>query len=101
MDNLIIVSCKYERGTCMYQKIKNSLFFPRELATSYKGKVIGFIIFLIICVSLPFILNICVNGIITSKDVRNVHFFKTKHFPKQRRDLNGVVHRKSNKIQRT
>ena len=55
----------------MYQKIKNSLFFPKELATSYKGKVIGFIIFLIICTALPFVLNICVNGIITSTDVRN------------------------------
>ena len=56
----------------MYQKIKNSLFFPRQLATSYKERVIGFIIFLIICTSLPFILHICVNGIITSNDIRNV-----------------------------
>lgn len=55
----------------MYQKIKNSLFYPRELATSYKESVIGFIIFLIVCTSLPFILHICVNGIITSTDVRN------------------------------
>lgn len=56
----------------MYQKIKNSLFFPKEIATSYKDKVIGFIIFLILLATLPFVLYICVNGIITSDDIRNV-----------------------------
>lgn len=56
----------------MYQKIKNSLLYPKEIAKSYQDKVIGFLIFLIVLVSLPFILHFCVNGFITSSDIRNV-----------------------------
>lgn len=62
-----------ERGNTMYQKIKNSLFYPKSIATSYKSRVIGFIIFLIALSSLPFILNICVNGFLTSSDIKSVN----------------------------
>lgn len=56
----------------MYQKIKDSLFYPKRLATSYQRKTIWFVIFLIILSSLPFILHTCVNGFLTHSDVRNI-----------------------------
>lgn len=56
----------------MYQKIKDSLFFPKRLATSYQSKTIWFLIFLIVLSALPFILYTCVNGILTSSDIRNI-----------------------------
>ena len=56
----------------MYQRIKNGLFYPKLLAESYKKGIIGFLIFLIMLASLPTLLYICVNGIFTYEDVRNV-----------------------------
>jgi hypothetical protein len=56
----------------MYQRIKNGLFYPKQLAESYKKGIIGFLIFLIILASLPTLLYICVNGIFTYEDIRNV-----------------------------
>ena len=64
----------------MYQKIKNSLFYPKELGSSYKESVVWFLVFLIVLTSLPFILHTCVNGIITSDDIRNTKlaFYENK-----------------------
>ena len=56
----------------MYQRLKNGLFYPKELALSYKKGIIGFLIFLILLASLPTLLYICVNGIYTYDDVRAI-----------------------------
>ncbi|MBQ8292413.1 MAG: DUF1189 family protein [Bacilli bacterium] len=55
----------------MYQKIKDSLFYPKRLATSYQSKTIWFLIFMIVLSALPFILYTAVNGVISSNDIRN------------------------------
>ncbi len=56
----------------MYQRIKNSLLYPKKLATEYKKGVVGFVVFLIILSSLPFILYTCVNGLLSNSDIRNI-----------------------------
>lgn len=56
----------------MYQRIKNGLFYPKQLAGSYKKGIIGFLIFLIALASLPTLLHICVNGVYTHEDVRSI-----------------------------
>lgn len=72
----------------MYQRIKDSLFYPKKLATSYQRKTIGFVIFLIILSSLPFILHTCVNGFLTHSDVRNIKTTIAKNSPIEYRIIN-------------
>ncbi len=63
----------------MYQRIKNSLFFPKQLGQEYQKGVIGFLVFLIVLSSLPFILYTCFNGLLTNSDVRQIKmaFYET------------------------
>lgn len=56
----------------MYQRIKDSLFYPKRLASSYQNKTFGFLVFLILLSSLPFILFTCVNGFLSHDDIRSI-----------------------------